>query len=150
MKNGLSRFDWPKNQTVRANLHKTLYDKVKSASIQPINNVPTTEKIFSAVQKKHASDFRKILREEKLNEIEEERQQDLRKLNTMISGREDNKDGQDDQFVENLISDIGIKSDKAGSRHKEHHYVETGIVYLSILIITRLSIATLWLHELRV
>ena len=74
-------------------LNKTLAcKKVKRAQNDSINKEQRKENFASAVKENHVSDFRKILREEKLNEIEEERQQDLRKTNVMIFGREENKD----------------------------------------------------------
>ena len=46
-----------------------------------------------------------------MNEIEEERQQELRKANIMIVGKNESKAVQDDKFVQNLIDDVGIESD---------------------------------------
>ena len=51
-----------------------------------------------------------ILQEEKMKEIEEERQK-LQKANIMIFGQNDSKEVQDDKFVQNLIDDVGIESD---------------------------------------
>ena len=53
-------------------------------------------------------DFRKILRDEKLKEIDEERQQELRKPNIMVFGRYENSEVGDDQFVRELIKDAGV------------------------------------------
>ena len=45
-----------------------------------------------------------------MNEIEEKRQQELRKPNIMIFGQNESKEVQDEKFVQNLINDIGIES----------------------------------------
>ena len=45
-----------------------------------------------------------------MNEIEEERQQELRKTNIMIFGQNESNEVQDDKFVQNLIDDVGIES----------------------------------------
>lgn len=55
--------------------------------MKSINENSTKESfvgIFKSTQKKIVPDFRKILRDEKLKEIDEERQWDLRKTNIMI------------------------------------------------------------------
>ena len=46
-----------------------------------------------------------------MNEIEEERQQELRKPNIMIFGQNESNEIQDEKFVQNLINDVGIESD---------------------------------------
>ena len=93
-------------------LHDTLNDRVKKvASNEPINKEPRRGTFASVIKENHAPDFKMILREENMYEIEEERQQELQKPNIMIFGQNESKEVQDDKFVQNLINDIGIESD---------------------------------------
>ena len=93
-------------------LHDTLNDRVKKVkSNEPINKEPRRGTFASVIKENHAPDFRMILREEKMNEIEEERQQELRKPNIMIFGQNESNEVQDEKCVQNLINDVGIESD---------------------------------------
>lgn len=89
--------------------HK-LEESVKKATANK-----TTGESFASVVKENKKelivpDFGKIIRDEKLKEIEEEHQHDLRQSNIMIFGKKEENEVQDDQFVENLIKDVGIDS----------------------------------------
>ena len=53
-------------------------------------------------------DFRKIHLDEKLKEIDEERQQEPRKPNIMVFGRYENSEVGDGQFMRELIKDAGV------------------------------------------
>ena len=53
-------------------------------------------------------DFRKILCDEKLKEIDEERQQELCKQNIMVFGCYQNSEVGDSQFMRELIKDAGV------------------------------------------
>ena len=56
-------------------------------------------------------EFRKILRDERIKEIEEEHQQDFRKTNFMVFGAVENKEvNGDGDFVQTLIKDVGVKA----------------------------------------
>ena len=56
-------------------------------------------------------EFRKILRDEKLKELEEERQHDLRQSNIIIFGVKEGKESKDDAaFVAELINNVGADS----------------------------------------
>ena len=103
-----------KFKQLEGKLHETLNDRVKKVtSNEPINNEPRRGTFASVIKENHAPDFRMILREEnKMNEIEEERQQELRKTNIMIFGQNESNEVQDEKFVLNLINDVvGIESD---------------------------------------
>ena len=101
-----------KFKQLREELHNTLNNRVKKlTSNEPINKEPRRETFTSVIKENYAPDFRMILREEKMNEIEEERQQELQKANIMIFGQNESKEVQDDKFVQNRIDNVGVESD---------------------------------------
>ena len=55
--------------------------------------------------------FRKILRDERKNEKEEEHQQDRRQKNLMVFGASKSKEVTDEVFIKDLIKDIGVNSE---------------------------------------
>ena len=63
---------------------------------------------LSSQQKIQFPDFRKINRDERFKEIDEKRQQKLRKPNIMVFSRYENSEVGDDQFVRELIKDVGV------------------------------------------
>ena len=79
--------------------------------IKPDNKSSAKENcagILKSTENPIIPDFRKILCNEKLKEIDEERQQELRKPNIMIFGRYENSEVGDGQFVHELIKDAGV------------------------------------------
>ena len=50
--------------------------------------------------------FRKILRDERMNEKEEEHQQDRRQKNLMVFGASESKKVSDEEFIKDLIKDV--------------------------------------------
>ena len=54
--------------------------------------------------------LRKILREEKIKDREEEHQQDLRQENFIIFGVEEQKGTSDDKFIEQLLNDVKVSA----------------------------------------
>lgn len=113
----------------------------KSGEVFKLNNEHATKESFAGIvkstQKTMFPEFRKILRDEKLKEIDEERQHDLRSSNIMVFGRNENTEISDDQFVRELVKDVGAddsnvkfitrigekkrrkdKTNKSSSRHK--------------------------------
>lgn len=55
--------------------------------------------------------FRKLLHNEKLQDIEEERQKDVRKSNLIIYGKKESEElNSDEKFVQNFVDDVGSDS----------------------------------------
>ena len=55
--------------------------------------------------------FRKILRDERMNEKEEEHQQDRRQKNLMVFGASESKKVTDEEFIKDLIKDVGVNAE---------------------------------------
>ena len=93
---------------------ETLKDDIKrlEQNSKPINEASAVES-FTAVVKSNRNtilpEFRKILRDEKLNKIEEERQHDLRQSNIMVFGRREDMITGDDKYVRILLKEIGVE-----------------------------------------
>lgn len=96
-------------------LEEKLNNNIKAEVANTNINKKTANGTFASVvnkkQNETTPDLRKILREEKLNEIEEIIQQDIRKANIMIFGRKESSEVEDHQFVQNLIKDVGSASE---------------------------------------
>ena len=68
-----------------------IYAYIKYAAIKGQNVLPN---------------FRKILRDKRLNEKEEEHQQDRRQKNLMVFGASESKKVTDEEFIKDLIKDV--------------------------------------------
>ena len=105
-------YDRQITQTIKAEIMAS--NKLNLNSIKDDSKKQKQGKTFADATKDDSSNnlipqFRKLLQDEKLQEIEEERQKELRQPNLIIFGVKEGNNEIDEKFVNGMVKDVHVK-----------------------------------------
>ena len=114
--NGIKKL---RSQKQKEDVTKLIEEKFDQLEKRLTSNLCNQENITNALNSFVAAikrqnvlpNFRKILRDERMNEKEEEHQQDRRQKNLMVFGASESKKVTDEEFIKDLIKDVGVNAE---------------------------------------
>ena len=109
-----SKFD-ELEKSIKETIAEDIKDEFDNKDNQNSMNEEATKSFASIVKSNQENtllpQFRKLLHNEKLQEVEEERQKDVRKSNLIIYGKKESEElNSDEAFVQNYVDDVGSDS----------------------------------------